>query len=77
MTLTLLAGEEIKRGQPVYIKDGLVYVYRPSDNVVDCEHHNDETYYNNGRYYDCSWFEFECPLDLPNRKYCRDYETKK
>lgn len=77
-SITLLAGEEIKRGQPVYIKDDLVYVYRPDDDVVDCEHHEEEMQqFPNGPDYDCSWMEIECPLDLPNRKYCREYVVKK
>jgi hypothetical protein len=72
MTEVLLAGEYLARGDPVYIKDGVVYKLRVMDSAIECEH-----YENSDVDYDCDWMEMVCPLDLPNRKYCRDYKPVK
>jgi hypothetical protein len=69
----LLAGEYIQRGQPVYIKDDMVYVCRPNDSTVDCVNHCDEMQRYDPSVYDCDFWEIICPLDLPNRKYCINY----
>lgn len=72
-----IAGELIKRGEPVYIEGNTVYVQRVIDSAVDCDHYDDEyDHYDDDRI-DCAWMEISCPLELVNRKYCREYEAKK
>ena len=67
----LIAGELIKRGEPVYIEDNVVYVQRLHDNAVDCDEYDEGS---DGCYnYD---LEFTCPLELINRKYCKEYKPK-
>ena len=72
--MELIAGEQLERGDVAYVENGKAYKYRFDDDSVDCKHHMDVISHNNERVYDCSDWEIECVLDLPNRKYCRYYK---
>jgi hypothetical protein len=69
--------ECLERDDVIYIENGIAYKYRADDGSIDCNSHTDEMFNNGDRDYDCSDWEIQCPLYLPNRKYCKYYKPVK
>ena len=74
--MIIIAGEHLERGDVVYIENGKAYKYRINDDSIDCKYYNDVMGNNGERDYNCSEWEIECVLDLPNRKYCKYYKPE-
>jgi hypothetical protein len=66
--------EYLRPGDYVMIKNGVISKYYPDTQCIECDNYEDG-YMKGG--INCAMFERVCPLDLPYRKYCIEYEPLK